>query len=576
MLLRLLTRYIRPYWPYFAGVLVFQLCQTFAQLYLPSLNAAIIDNGVATGDTGYIWGTGVRMLLVALLQVVLAIAGLYCGARMAMSVGRDLRRDIYGHVSEFSEQELSQFGTGSLITRSTNDVQQVQIMTHFGSVILVSAPCLAIGGVIMALRQDVGLSWLMAVAIVALLAVAGYVTMAMLPAFRTYQSRLDNLNRILREQLTGIRVLRAFVREDTERARFSTANRDMTRVATRIGTLFVIVFPMAMVIMNVALVGVYWFGGHQVDEGTTQVGTLVAYMTYLMQILSGILMAAFMSMMIPRASVSAERINEVLRSETSVTFRDDVVTSLPAPGRVEFRHVEFSYPGAEEAVVSDVSFVAEPGSTVAFIGSTGSGKTTVANLIPRLYDATAGQVLVGGVNVRDLSSAALASAIGYVPQKPYLFSGTVASNLRFGREDATEADMWEALEIAQAKDFVEEMPGGLDAPISQGGTNVSGGQRQRLAIARAIIHRPHIYLFDDAFSALDLATDARLRAQLWERQPDVTKIVVAQRVSTITDADLIVVLDAGRVVGMGTHAQLLESTPEYREIVESQLGAEAK
>jgi ATP-binding cassette subfamily B protein len=575
LLARLLLRYLRPYRWLLLGVLVFQLCSALAMLYLPSLNARIIDEGVALGDTGFIWRTGGFMLAVSLGQIVAAIIATYFAARAAMQVGRDLRDDVYGRVSGYSEREISRFGAGSLITRNTNDVQQVQMLAMMGATMLVSAPMLAIGGVVMALRQDVGLSWLIAVSVPALLLIAGLIISRMVPLFRSFQTKLDAVNRIMREQLTGVRVVRAFVREDIEADRFRVANADIMVVGRKIGSLFVVLFPLAMLVLNVTVVGVIWFGGIEVDAGNVQIGTLLAFMQYIGQILMGVLMASFMTVMIPRAAVSAERITEVLTSESTLAEPAEPVRGSPRPGEVELDGVTFAYPEAEHPVLSDVSFTARPGQTVAVIGSTGAGKTTLVSLIPRLFDTTGGTVRVGGVDVRDRDVEDLWAGIGLVPQRPFLFAGTVASNLRLGQEDATDADLWRALEIAQASDFVSQMDGGLEARIAQGGTNVSGGQRQRLAIARALVRRPAVLLFDDSFSALDLATDARLRQALWRELPDVTKIVVAQRVSTVTGADQILVLEDGRVAGLGTHEQLLETNQTYREIAESQLSVEA-
>lgn len=575
MLGKLLFRSLKPYKWLLLGVLVFQFIAAMASLYLPRLNADIIDKGVATGDTGYIWSTGTFMLAISLAQITCSIIATYFAARAAMAAGRDIRRDVYEKVSAFSEREVSQFGPGSLITRNTNDVQQVQMLAMMGATMLVTAPLLAIGGIIMALQQDVGLSWLIAVAVPGLLLVATLIVSRMVPLFRAFQAKLDAINRILREQLTGVRVVRAFVREDIEAERFRGANHDIMVVGRKVGSLFVLLFPLAMLVLNVTVVGVIWFGGIQVDAGAVEIGTLFAFMQYVGQILMGVLMATFMTIMIPRAAVSAERISEVLASESTLTRPANPVTEFPAPGTVAFRGAAFTYPGAEAAVLADITFEAARGETVAVVGSTGSGKTTLISLIPRLFDVTAGSVAVGGVDVRDADLDRLWRSIGLVPQRPFLFTGTVASNLRFGREEATDDELWHALEIAQGRDFVEAMDGQLHARIAQGGTNVSGGQRQRLAIARAIVHQPDILVFDDSFSALDLTTDARLRQALWRALPQTTKIVVAQRVSTITDADRIVVLEGGRMVGLGTHEELLRGSATYREIVESQLGVEA-
>jgi ATP-binding cassette subfamily B multidrug efflux pump len=576
MLGRLLIRYLKPYRWLIAGVLVFQFLSVLATLYLPSLNADIIDQGVARGDTDYIWSTGMFMLAISLGQIVAAIIATYFAAKAAMRVGRDIRNDIFDKVSAFSEREVSHFGPGSLITRNTNDVQQVQMLAMTGATMLVSAPLMAIGGIIMALQQDVALSWLIWTSVLVILVMAGIVIGRMVPLFRTYQVRLDAVNRVLREQLTGIRVVRAFVREPIEAQRFRGANHDIMDVGRRVGTLFITLFPLFMLVLNVTVVGVIWFGAIEVDAGQVEVGTLFAFMQYVGVILGGVLMAAFTTIMIPRAAVSAERIGDVLASESTLPRPERPISAFPEKGTVEFRDVSFQYPGAEHAVLEDVSFRAEPGETVAIVGSTGAGKTTLVSLIPRLFDVTGGSMLVGGLDVREADLDELWKTIGLVPQRSFLFAGTVASNLRFGREEATDAELWHALEVAQGRDFVAEMEGGLDGRISQGGTNVSGGQRQRLAIARAIVHQPDILVFDDSFSALDLTTDARLRQALWRELPNVTKVVVAQRVSTITDADRIVVLDDGRVVGLGRHDELVETCQTYREIVESQLGVEAQ
>lgn len=575
MLAKLLIRYLRPYRWLLLALLIFQFAAAMASLYLPRLNADIIDQGVARGDTNFIWSRGMIMLVISLGQITASIIATYFAARAAMAAGRDIRRDVFEKVSGFSERELSQFGAGSLITRNTNDVQQVQMLAMMGATMLVSAPLLALGGIFMALQQDVGLSWLIAVAVPALLVAAGLIIARMVPLFRSYQSKLDAVNRIMREQLTGVRVVRAFVRESIEEERFRAANTDIMVVGRKVGSLFVLLFPLAMLVLNVTVVGVIWFGGIQVDSGAVEIGTLFAFMQYVAQILMGVLMASFMTVMIPRAAVSAERIGEVLDSHSTLERPANPITVFPEPGAVEFDDVAFAYPGAESPVVSGVSFAARPGETVAIVGSTGAGKTTLVSLIPRLFDVTAGAVRVGGVDVREADLDGLWKGIGLVPQRPFLFSGTIASNLRFGREEATDDELWRALEIAQGRDFVEAMDGGLEARIAQGGTNVSGGQRQRLAIARAIVHRPSVLVFDDSFSALDLSTDARLRQALWDELPEVTKIVVAQRVSTITGADRIVVLEDGRMVGLGTHEELLETSATYREIVESQLGVEA-
>jgi ATP-binding cassette subfamily B protein len=572
---KILFRYLSRYKWLLLGVLVFQFASALASLYLPRLNADIIDKGVARADTGFIWSHGALMLAVSLGQIVASVIATYFAARAAMGAGRDIRAEVFSRVSGFSEREVSQFGAGSLITRNTNDVQQVQMLAMMGSTMFVTAPLLAIGGIVMAVQTNLQLSWLIAVSVPVLLIVAGIIIGRMVPLFRSYQGKLDNVNRIMREQLTGVRVVRAFVRERIEEERFRGANTDIMVVGRNVGSLFVLLFPLFMLILNVTIVGVIWFGGIEVDNGNVEVGTLFAFMQYIGQIMMGVIMSSFMAMMIPRAAVSAERVGEVLDAEQTMSRPVDGVVRFPAPGAVAFDDVEFTYPGAESPVLTGISFGAEPGETVAIVGSTGAGKTTLVSLIPRLFDVTGGAVAVGGTDVREADVDALWRSIGLVPQRPFLFSGTVASNLRFGKEDATDEELWAALEIAQAKDFVSEMPKGLDSSITQGGTNVSGGQRQRLAIARAIVHQPEILVFDDSFSALDLTTDARLRQALWRELPHVTKIVVAQRVSTITDADRIVVLEGGTMVAVGTHEQLLETSDTYREIVESQLGVDA-
>ena len=574
MLGKILVRYLKPYWLLLLGVVVFQTLQSIATLYLPALNADIIDDGVAKGDTEFILMTGGVMLLITLGQIACAIAAVYFGARVAMSLGRDLRAGVFSRVGEFSEREVSRFGAASLITRTTNDVQQVQMLVLMTCTLLVSTPILAIGGVIFALREDLTLSWIMVVAVPVLLLSVGLIIVRMVPQFTKMQARIDTVNRVLREQLSGIRVIRAFVREESERQRFAVANEELTDTALRAGRLFALMFPVVMLILNVSSVAVLWFGAFRIEDGDMQVGSLIAFLSYLMQILMAVMMATFMAVLLPRAVVSAGRIGEVLDTEPSVVAPLAPVTELTTTGELELRGATFAYPGAESPVLRDVSFTARRGRTTAIIGSTGAGKTTLLNLLPRLFDVTGGTVLVDGVDVRDLDPELLWSRFGLVPQKPYLFSGTVASNLRYGNPDATDEELWEALTIAQARDFVEAMPEQLDAPIAQGGTNVSGGQRQRLAIARALVKRPEIYLFDDSFSALDTATDMRLRQALAREVSDATMIIVAQRVSTIRYADQIVVLEDGEVVGLGTHDQLLETSAEYAEIVASQLSAE--
>jgi ATP-binding cassette subfamily B protein len=575
VLIRLLRSTLRPFRTLLTLVVLLQLAGTMASLYLPSLNADIIDQGIARGDTGYILRTGGWMLAVSLIQVVCSIAAVYYGSRTAMGFGRAVRGAIFHRVGGFSAREVNRFGAPSLITRNTNDVQQVQMLVLLTCTMLVSAPIMCVGGVVMALREDVGLSWLMAVCVPVLVIAIGAVIVRMVPQFRAMQTRIDAVNRILREQITGIRVVRAFVREPQETRRFHAANTELTDLATSVGRLQALIFPIVMLVLNVSSVAVLYFGAGRVDVGAMQVGALTAFLSYLMQILMAVMMATFMAIMVPRAAVCAERIMEVLDTESSVGLPPRPVTPTRSDGRLEFDRVGFAYPGAAAPVLRDVTFTAVPGQTTAVIGSTGAGKTTLVSMVPRLFDAVEGTVRVDGVDVRDLEPEQLWRRIGLVPQRPYLFSGTVASNLRYGNPEATDDELWDALEIAQGRDFVAAMPDGLAAPIAQGGTNVSGGQRQRLAIARALVRRPEIYLFDDAFSALDLSTDARLRAALRPIVANATVVVVAQRVSTIVEADQIVVLEDGAVVGVGRHAELLESCPTYVEIVQSQRAVEA-
>ena len=578
MLLRLLREYLRPYRRPLAAIVLLQLGSTAAMLYLPSLNADIIDNGVTTGDTGYILRIGGVMLGVSLVQIGCSLGSVWFSARTAMAFGRDVRAAVFHRVGSFSGREVAHFGAPSLITRTTNDVQQVQMLTYLTCTLAATVPIMMVGSALMALHQDVHLSWLLLVVVPVLVACVSLVVWRLVPNFRLVQKRIDVVNRVLREQITGIRVVRAFVRERIEAERFGRANDELTEVSLRAGRWLATLFPLVMLVVNISSVAVIWFGGHRVDSGDMMVGPLTAFLSYLLQILTSVMMGTFMLMQIPRSAVCADRISEVLDTESSVIPPAYGVTELSLRGHLDLEGVGFTYPGAEQPVLQDVSLRARPGQTVAIIGSTGAGKSTLLNLVPRLFDATAGRVLVDGVNVRDMDLDALHARIGLVPQRAFLFSGTVRSNLLHGKPGATEEEMWHALEVAQARDFVEAMgsgeAAGLDAPISQGGTNVSGGQRQRLAIARALIRRPEIYLFDDSFSALDVATDARLRAALRPETAEATVIVVAQRVSTIREADQILVLEDGRVVGCGTHEELLADNETYREIVASQLSAE--
>ncbi|WP_413544319.1 ABC transporter ATP-binding protein [Citricoccus nitrophenolicus] len=582
MLWKLVRHYGRPYWGHVVAVLVLQLAATLATLYLPSLNADIIDNGIATGDTEYIWRVGAVMLGVALAQVVTAIAAVWFGARMSMSIGRDIRQAVYTRVDHFSAEEMGHFGAPTLITRGTNDVQQVQMVVLMALNFMVMVPIMSIGGIVMAIQEDPGLSWLVWVSVPVLLVIVGLLVRRLMPLFEKMQTNIDDINGVMREQIMGIRVVRAFVRERHEARRFTDANEVLTRTSINIGRLFILMGPVITMVLHLATAAVLWFGGQRVDAGVVEVGALTAFMQYLLQILMAVMMGTFMFMMFPRAVITARRIGEVLTTTGSV--QEPVTPTEPQrqDGTVEFRNVTFSYPGAEAAVLDGVSFSAEAGRTTAIIGSTGSGKTTLINLIPRLYDSTGGAVLIDGVPVEQMSRSSLTAAVGLVPQKPYLFSGTVGENLRFGKPDATEDELWNALDTAQATDFVrdrstgegESAATGLDSGISQGGTNVSGGQRQRLCIARALVAKPRVYLFDDSFSALDVTTDARLRSALTGYTDGATTIMVAQRVSSITEADQIIVLEEGRIVGRGTHHELLETSETYREIVDSQISAE--
>ncbi|MBU5943166.1 ABC transporter ATP-binding protein [Streptomyces griseoincarnatus] len=571
MLIRLLRDRLRPYKKSLALLVVLQFLQTCATLYLPTLNADIIDNGVVQGDTGYILGHGGLMIGISLAQVVCNVGAVYYGARTAAALGRDLRAAVFDRVQSFSAREVGHFGAPSLITRTTNDVQQIQMLTLMTFTLMVSAPIMCVGGVVLALGLDVPLSGVL-VAVVPVLGVCVTLIVRRLrPLFRTMQERLDTVNRVLREQITGNRVIRAFVRDTYEQRRFHGSNTELTDVSLRAGNLLALMFPVVMTVVNLSSIAVVWFGAHRIDSGGMQIGDLTAFLAYLMQIVMSVMMATFMFMMVPRAEVCAERVQEVLDTSSSVVPPAAPVTELRRHGHLEIRGAGFRYPGAEEPVLRAVDLAARPGEVTAVIGSTGSGKSTLLGLVPRLFDATEGEVLVDGVPVADVDPALLARTVGLVPQKPYLFAGTVATNLRYGNPDATDEELWHALEVAQGRDFVERLEGGLDAPIAQGGTNVSGGQRQRLAIARTLVQRPEIFLFDDSFSALDYATDAALRAALARETAEATVVIVAQRVATIRDADRIVVLDEGRVVGTGRHRELMADNETYREIVLSQL-----
>ncbi|MFC5338024.1 ABC transporter ATP-binding protein [Leucobacter denitrificans] len=570
-LISLALRHAKTYWVFIVFVLVLQLLSTMALLWLPSLNAQIIDRGIALGDTDFIWRTGGIMLLASFGQLAVAVAAVYFGARTAMGFGRDLRREVYRKVDSLATLEATKFGAGTLITRGTNDVQQIQMLVLMTLNFMVSAPIMMIGGIIMALREDAGLSWLVWVSVSVLAVIVGFLVWALLPLFRVMQDKVDAINNVLREQIMGIRVVRAFVREPFETDRYGVANREITDVSVKVGNIFVLMFPVIMMVLHLATGAVLWFGGYRVADGDIQVGSLTAFLQYLMQILMAVMMGVFMTMMIPRAVVCAERIRELLDTKSTLSFPEAATLETPEAGRVVFENVTFGFPGAEKPVIKNVSFAAEPGKTTAIIGSTGAGKTVLLNLALRLYDPQQGSITVDGAPVSELTRDQLADTLSLVPQRPYMFSGTIGSNLRFGRTAATDEELWEALRVAQGEDFVRERELGLDEPVSQGGTSVSGGQRQRLSIARALVSKPKVYLFDDSFSALDVATDARLRAALPSATQGATTIIVAQRVSTITDADQILVIEGGEIVGRGTHDELLGSNEVYQEIVRSQL-----
>lgn len=573
-LIRLVLHHTKPYIGWIIAVLVLQLISTIAALLLPSLNAQIIDQGITRGDVDFIWNTGAIMLGVAFVQLIAAILGVFFGARIAMSVGRDLRRRVYSKVESLSTLEATSFGAGTLITRGTNDVQQVQMLVLMTLNFMISAPIMMVGGIIMALREDAGLSWLVWTSVAILTAIVSFLVWLLLPLFRQMQERVDDINSVLREQLMGIRVVRAFVREPFEEDRYREANERITRVSVRVGQVFVLMFPIIMMILHMATAAVLWFGGARVDGGLVEVGSLTAFLQYLMQILIAVMMGVFMMMMIPRAVVCSERIEELLDTESSLAYPDQEKVPTPQKGQIDFEGVTFGFPGAELPVIKDLTFTAEAGKTTAIIGSTGSGKTTLLELVLRSFDPQLGSVKIDGQNVAELTKQQLTDTVALVPQRPYLFKGTIASNLRFGDKTASDDDLWAALRVAQGEEFVREKEKGLEEPVSQGGTSVSGGQRQRLSIARALIAKPLIYLFDDSFSALDVTTDARLRAALPEATAGATTIIVAQRVSTITDAEQILVIEDGTLVGKGTHEELLHSNEVYQEIVKSQMSDE--
>ena len=571
---RILIQYVKPHWGLLVAVMVFQFAQSMASLSLPTLNADIINKGVAKGDTGYILSTGGLMLLISVGQVAGSILATYFGSKLAMQVGRDIRGQVFAKVGKFSERDVAVFGTPSLITRSTNDVQQIQMLVLMGSTMLLSAPILAVGGVITALGLDFNMSIIMAVSVPVLLVVIGFLLSKMIPLFRIMQTRIDRINQVLREQLTGVRVVRAFVREETETKRFDQANQEVTDTALKSGQLMAFMFPAVLIVLNLSSIAVLWLGAYRVDSGAMEIGTVMAFLQYLMQILMAVMMSMFMAMMIPRAAVCADRVSEVMKTEPSVVNTTTPITSAKNAGSIEFQDVTFAYPGAEKPVLAGLNFKIQAGTTTAIIGPTGSGKTTLINLIARLVDPTQGRLLIDGAALQDLDTDDLWSKVGLIPQKAFLFSGTIADTLRYGRETATDEELWNALEIAQAADFVKALPEGLAAPVVQGGTNFSGGQRQRLAIARALVKQPEVLIFDDSFSALDLTTDARLRQALAREIPTVTKIIVGQRIASIKHADQIVVCQDGVIAGLGTHAELLKDNANYREIVESQMTAE--
>ena len=575
VLTRLLRRFLRPYLRLITVLVVLLVAQTAGNLYLPNLNGDIINNGVVTGHLSYIVHTGEWMLLLTLLIGLCSVAGIYWASRVAMGAGADIRADVFERVQAFSSRDMNGFGTASLITRNTNDVQQIQIFLQMALTMMVIAPIMCFGGIAMALHEGAQLSTLLLVAMPVMGMFLSVIMVRVIPRFRSMQSKIDRLNQVLREQITGVRVIRAFVRNDFEGERFTDANGALTSTALSVNRTFAVMLPAMMIILNLSSVAVVWFGGRLVSEGSMPIGNLTAFLTYIMQILLSVMMAVMVAILLPRAAASAERVNQVLNTLPAISNPLDPEPIVVRDGEIRLEGVSFSYPGSQRAVLDGISLTLSPGTTSAIIGGTGSGKTTLVNLIPRFFEATHGRVVVNGVDVRQQRLEDLWGSLGIVPQSAYLFSGTVASNLRFAREDATDEELWRALEIAQASDFVLAMPGGLEAPIDQGGTNVSGGQRQRLCIARALVKRADAYLFDDCFSALDAATDARLRRALATGVGGAAVVIVAQRVSTIIDADQIIVLDEGRIVGTGTHSQLVATSTTYREIVVSQLGEAA-
>ncbi|MBP7139428.1 MAG: ABC transporter ATP-binding protein [Caldisericia bacterium] len=571
----LFIKFLKPYWKQLTLTIILLSIQAISNLYLPNLNADIINNGIAKGDIKYITNTGLFMLGVTLILAVCAIASSYLSSKISMSFGKDMRRAIFYKVESFSQADLDKFGTPSLITRNTNDVHQMQMLMFIGLNLMVMAPIMCIGGIIMALRQDVVLSYSIIIIVPIMVALVGILLVKTIPIFRSIQVKIDRVNQIMREKLMGVRVIRAFVKSDYEKRRFDEANRDLTSTTLRVNRIIAFAIPSLMIVMNISIVAIIWFGGHRIDSGAMPIGNLTAFLTYIMEIMMSVMIAMAMFIMMPRAEASAKRILDVLNTEPSIKDQNNPIVPIIAKGSVEFWNVDFRYPGAEEPVLKDISFKTIPGETTAIIGSTGCGKSTLVNLIPRFYDVTNGCIKIDDIDIRDIPLKDLRDRIGLVPQKAFLFSGTIADNLRYGNENATDEELWHALEVAQAKDFVMELPDRLYAPVDQGGVNFSGGQRQRLAIARALVKKPEIYVFDDSFSALDFKTDARLRLALKNETVNSTVIIVAQRVSTIMDADQIITLnDDGTIAGIGNHNKLMDTCDVYRDIVYSQLSEE--